>query len=87
VTAVGVAVPAAIVAGEKVAVAPVGRPVTEKLNAVPTVGGVAVSAYVAVPPGETVAELDPLLAGAIEKLSTTWVRTALVADAKFESPP
>jgi len=85
VTGVVVAVPVrGIVAGEKVAVAPVGRPVTEKLSVVPTVGTVAVRAYAAVPPGETVAEDDPL--ATIEKLSASWMNVALVAGAKFASP-
>jgi hypothetical protein len=71
--------PAAMVAGEKVAVAPVGRPETLNVIAlwkVVPVAGVSERAKVAVPPGVVVAELEPVLGGATAKLSAATVKLA-----------
>ena len=80
---------AATLPGLKAAVAPAGSPVTESVTAeavLSPLGGVTDSLYLAVPPGCTVADVDPPLGGAKVKSSTVWLTVVLVTALKLLSP-
>jgi hypothetical protein len=83
--------PATSVCGEKVTLAPAGKPLVENVTVAGQVlafVGVKVRENNAVPPGCAVAEPPLLLdVGASVKSTANCVRTALVVATKFPSPP
>jgi hypothetical protein len=81
--------PAGTVAGENVAVAPAGSPVTVRSIAAENVSplaGVRTSEYVALPPGVVVAVVEPPLDGPTVKSSITVTVALPVADEYTDEP-